>query len=222
MIGPTWLAAIFGTTIIVAALAALVRIIVAWRTRKATDVEIDIHNVVMGVSMAGMLIPTLPFVTIGPSTTAWIIAWILVAIWFAASVIRDAARRKHGARFSGHHLPHFIMSGAMVYMFAVAQRSAGSILISPMSAMPAMSSAKDLVPLPMLNLALVIFMVGYAVLVVDRLPVVAITGTGDLQIIGQRRTETESLPSPLAPRVAAATNVVMAITMGYSLTMMFV
>jgi hypothetical protein len=119
MIGPTWLAAIFGVIMLVAAVVAAVRIIAAWRAHRTTDYQIDIHNVVMGVSMAGMLIPSLLIVTTGPSTIAWLVVWILLTIWFAISVARDAAQRTHGNGFTGHHLPHLVMSAGMVYMFAV-------------------------------------------------------------------------------------------------------
>jgi len=39
MIGPTWLAAIFGVIMLVAATVAAVRIITAWRAHRATDYE---------------------------------------------------------------------------------------------------------------------------------------------------------------------------------------
>ncbi len=111
MIGPTWLAAILGVVMMVAAIVAIVRIITAVRTRTATDYEVDIHNVVMGVSMAGMLIPALLIVTPGASTAAWIVVWIVITVWFAISVIRDAIRRRSGGRFTGHHLPTWSCPG---------------------------------------------------------------------------------------------------------------
>ena len=222
MIGPTWLAAIFGVIMVVAAIAALVRIIVAWRTRTATDYEIDGHNVLMGFSMAGMLIPGLLIVTDGASTTIWLIVWILVTIWFCVSVIRDATRRTNGHRFTGHHLPHLVMSGAMIYMLSVTSVEASGSSKSMMgsSGMAAMSAGGGLVPLPTLDYAFVIFMIGYAVLVIDRLPRLSVLGTGDLQVAGHPGTA--STATPLAPTMAALTNTAMAITMGYMLTMMFV
>jgi hypothetical protein len=215
MIGPTWPAAILGAVMIVAAVAALIRIVVAWRTHKATDFEVDIHNVVMGVSMAGMLTPLLLIVTAGPSTTAWLIVWILITVWFAVSVIRDATRRAAGHRFTGHHLPHLVMSGAMIYALAA---TAGRGDAAAADGMSGMSAAGSLAPLPTLDYAFVIFMVGYAVLVIDRLPLIAIVGTGELHSFGKPAA---TVPL-LAPRIAAGTNIVMAVAMGYMLTMMFV
>jgi hypothetical protein len=219
MIGPTWLAAILGAVMLVAAVASLTRIIVAWRARRATDFEIDGHNVLMGVSMAGMLIPSLFIATVGPSTVVWITVWILVTIWFGISVARDASRHEGGRRFTGHHLPHFVMSGAMVYMFAV-MNSGGGSASGAGDGMGGMAAGGALVPLATLDYVFVIFMLGYAVLVLDRLPVLAVVGTGDLQQV-RSAARPESV-KPLAPRLAAATNIAMALTMGYMLTMMFV
>jgi hypothetical protein len=219
MIGPTWLAAIFGVIMIVAAIASLVRMVVALRTRTATDYEIDAHNVLMGIAMAGMLIPGLFIVTVGPSITVWLVVWILITIWFGISVIRDASRRTAGHRFTGHHLPHLVMSGAMIYMFAV-MGSGATGTGSSVTGMPGMSASGGLVPFPTLDYALVIFMIGYAVLVIDRLPRLSLVGTGVLQVAGHRGGAVAA--RPLAPTMAALTNIGMAITMGYMLTMMFV
>lgn len=215
MIGPTWLAALLGVVMIAAAIASAARVISALRTHRPTDYEVDIHNVVMGVAMAGMLIPPLFIVTPGASTVAWIITWIAITVWFAVSVIRDARRPRAGHRFTSHHLPHLVMSGAMIYMLAASNGGASAGSMSGMS----MGSGST-VPVPTLDYAFVLFMLAYAVIVIDRLPVIAAVGSGDLQVIG-RPTTSES-KRPLAPRLAAVTNIVMAITMGYMLTMMFV
>ena len=219
MIGPTWLAAVFGVIVLAAAVVDAVRILAAWRAHRTTDYQIDIHNVVMGVSMAGMLIPSLLIVTSGPSTVAWLVVWILLTIWFAITVARDAAQRTHANGFTRHHLPHLVMSAAMVYMFAVLLVPASDSSDSAMSGMPGMSAGGGLVPLATLDYVFVIFMVSYAVLVVDRLPAIAAAGSGDLQIVGHSDAVTTA--RPLALTTAAIINIVMAITMGYMLTMMF-
>lgn len=217
MMGPTWLAVIFGVIMLAAAVFAACRIPVAWRIGRATDYEVDGHHVLMGVSMAGMLIPELGIVTAGPSTTIWIIVWVLVTIWFAISVIRGAQRGGPGARFSGHHLPHLIMSGAMIYMLAASTSPMGVAGVSGISSMSGMGSAGDLVPWPTLDALFLIFMAGYAVLVIDRFPLLASAGTGHVGHDAPSMTR----PRFLAPRSAGLENAVMAITMGYMLTMMF-
>ena len=220
MIGPAWLAAIVGVIVLMAALVSAVRMVDARRAHRPTDYQIDLHNVVMGVSMAGMLIPSLVFVTTGPWITAWLVVWIAVTIWFAVPVARHAAQRTPGTRFTVHHLPHLVMSAAMVYAFAVMLIPANDNTDSAMSGMPGMGASHGIVPLATLDYALVLFMVGYAVLVVDRLPSIASTQSLHLVIFSHegRRNLSERL---LTPTTAAMINIVMAITMGYMLTMMF-
>jgi hypothetical protein len=215
MIGPTWLAAIFGVIMLAAAVFAAGRMLVAWRTGRVTDYEVDGHHLLMGVSMAGMLIPGLGIVTAGPSITIWTVVWVIITIWFAVSVIRGLQRGGPGGRFTGHHLPHLVMSGAMIYMLAVS--------MSPMDMTGAGTShmsmgSADLVPWPTLDALFLVFMAGYAVLVLDRIPLLALAGG--------HRTHAGTSPNDsatfLAPRSAGLENAVMAVTMGYMLTMMFV
>ncbi len=133
MIGPTWLAAIFGVIMLAAAVVALVRIIATWRSRGPTN---------------------------------------------------------------------YGVSGQ-----------------SGMSGMSAMGGSGGIVPWPTLDYALVIFMIGYAVLAIDRIPALAANGRGHLVTVGPPATGTAA--TPLAPTTAAVINIVMAITMAYMLTMMF-
>lgn len=214
MIGPTWLAAIFGVILLAASVFAAGRILVAWRTDRITDYEVDGHHFLMGVSMAGMLIPGLGIVTAGPSTTIWIIVWVLVTIWFAISVVRCARLSGPGTRFSGHHLPHFVMSAAMIYMLAASSSPTGAAAASTMSRM---GSSAGMVPWPTLDALFLVFMAAYAVLVVDRFPLLAGLGSVHRAVDGR-----SAAPAILAPRSAGLENVAMAITMGYMLTMMLV
>ncbi len=114
------------------------------------------------------------------------------------------------------------MSGAMIYMFAViaAGGTGSAASTTGMPGVSGMSSGGGLVPFPTLDYAFVVFMIGYAVLVIDRLPRLSIVGTGDFQVTGHPGASAAA--KPLAPTTAALTNIVMAITMGYMLTMMFV
>jgi hypothetical protein len=199
--GPVWLATALGAVVLLAGAAALVRLVFAWRAHRPTDAEVDVHNVLMGVSMAGVLIPQLLLAAGSAATAAWLVVWMLVTLWFIVSVGRDAARGGPGRRFAGHHVPHLVMSAAMVCMFAAGD-----------GRFPAASLAYGFV----------VFMVAYAVVVVDRLPGIAVAGVGDARMIGGAATSSSAaLPQPVAPRLAAATNVVMALTMGYMLVLLF-
>ena len=250
--GPAWLAAIFGVILLCAAAYSIGRIIYARRARKRTDYEVDASNSLMGISMAGMLLPGLGIVTPGPSTALWIGLWILAAVWFAISIILRAGRNS-SSRVRRHHLPHLIFSLAMVYMLAagvnptgsgsgVGDASAGTQTAAGTSA--GMSASGGVAPFVTLDLLFLLFMVGYSVLAVDRLPALSIAGNGP-EIATAAPTgsvapgtvapgtlaptagSTTSVLTPtvlattvFAPRLAAGTNIVMAISMGYMLTMM--
>ncbi|MDQ1544125.1 MAG: hypothetical protein QOK08_1763, partial [Actinomycetota bacterium] len=110
------------------------------------------------------------------------------------------------------------MSGAMVYMLAVT----GSAAAGPLSGGDMSGMGSGGLAFPTLDYAFVIFMVGYAVLVIDRLPRVAVVSNA--RTIEDSRLAASPVPVrvPVAPRLAEVTNIVMAIAMGYMLTMMFV
>jgi hypothetical protein len=216
MTGPAWLAVIFGAIMLAAAVYAAGRIVYAWADGRPTDYEVEVHHVLMGVSMAGMLIPGLGIVTAGPSTTIWMIVWVLVTIWFAVSVLRGARHSGPGSRFSGHHLPHLVMSAAMIYMLAASTAPMSKAALSSMSGMGA---GARLAPWPTLDALFLVFMAGYAVLAIDRLPPLAIAVAGGH--LAHDATLAERPTSFLAPRLARFENIVMALTMGYMLTMMF-
>ena len=217
MIGPTWLAWIFGVVMLAAASYAAARMVLAWSTHRATDYEVDGHHVLMGVAMAGMLIPGLGIVSTGAPATVWIIVWALVTVWFATSVTRTATDKSSASGLSGHHVPHLVMSASMVYMLAVMDAPTGTTGMADMSEMQGMSTT-GLVPWPTLDALLLVFMAGYAVLALDRLPRAAVSG--------HRTHAGQQAPIPthpvLEPRFSSMLNIVMAITMGYMLTMMLI
>ncbi len=189
MTGPVWLGTLIGGVVLFAGVGALVRLMLAWRSHRPTDAEVDVHNVLMGVSMAGVLIPQLLIATGSAATVVWLVVWVVVTLWFAVSVARDAARGGRERRFTGHHVPHLVMSAAMVYMFAV---GGGRMLVA----------IGGIVPIAALAYVFVVFMVGYAVVVVDRLPVVAVAGLGEARVPGRPATSASAGP-PAADRTPA-------------------
>jgi hypothetical protein len=197
--GPAWLGSVLGVIVLLAGFAALARLVVAWRLHRPTDAQVDVHNVLMGLSMAGLLIPQLLIASGRIATSLWLAVWIVVTLWFVLSVVRDTVRGGPGRTFAGHHVPHLVMSAAMVLMFA-----------------PVASAS-----FTALSYAFVVFMVGYVVLVVDRLPVIAIAGVGEARVIGHRPASGSAMSvRPIAPRISAATNVVLALAMGYMLVLL--
>lgn len=212
MTGPTPIATTVGVLMLLGALVALLRVIGGLRNgaRAAarTDLSIDICHGIMGLSMAGMLIPSLEIVTVGPSLWAWLVVQSLVTLWFIVSTVGEFARATGGlrARLAAlHHLPHIALSGAMVYMLVVMQVMSPQIsgMHHDGSSMSMMVSITTL-PLPTLDLLLAFFLVGYTVLLVDRLPFAA------------------ARKDVFAPRSAAGLGILMASAMSYMLVMMFV
>lgn len=211
MIGQLWVAAILGVVMLASAAVVAARIVVARRRRRPTDYEIEVHNLVMGVSMGGMLLPSLHLVAPGPSAVVWLVVWVLLTLWLAGSVVRDARGPSRTVGIARHHLPHLVMSLAMVYMLAVMLVPSTGSGAAGMSGM----GGGAVVPLPTVDYLLALFMIGYAVLVLDRLPAVAghTSGTGPEARTGSRI---------LSSHVEAVLNLVMAVAMAYMLVMMFV
>lgn len=225
MTGPAWLAGGIGLLMLASSAYAVVRIVGAWRTGKATDYSIEVCHGVMGVSMAGMLIPALGIVAPGASTWSWVAISALITAWFAVSVTRDLVSsrpERTERRRRLHHLPHLVLSGAMVYMLvAMGVMGSGSRAMrasagSSMS-MSSMGSGGILVPWATLDLLLALFMIGYAVLLVDRLPFLADHGIGEPRAIRGG----SGAAALYAPTGAAALGIAMAASMGYMLIMMF-
>lgn len=190
MSGNPAVSAVFGALMAVVAAHAAARILYAWRARRPDDWQVDGHHVLMGVSMAGMLIPSLHLTTGTAATTAvWTVVWTAVTVWFAADITRTTITAGWRAGHAGHHLPHLVMSAAMIYMLATPTGRAG---MSGVAATPWTGAAY----------ALLLFMAGYAVVTLDR---IRPSHPGDRL---------------LAPGMAAAANTAMAVTMGYALALM--
>jgi hypothetical protein len=96
------------------------RLVLSLRARARTRRDADVVHAVMGVSMAGMLAPSL---AAGP-TGMWVLIFSASTAWFGWRVVRDADRESVGTHPLGQHLPHLLMSAAMVYMLIVVAWSA--------------------------------------------------------------------------------------------------
>jgi Domain of unknown function (DUF5134) len=154
---PSWLAGLLAAVMIATAAYCAVRLAVAWRRRRPTAYDVDAAHVLMGVAMAGMLVPRLnPFGDAG-----WRVIFGGAAAWFAVRAVRQylgpraewprarrprAEWRRTGRRvYHGHYLHHVLASGAMLYMFAYAAGSAGAAPGLPMvgSSMPGMPGTAE-------------------------------------------------------------------------------
>jgi cytochrome b561 len=235
--GPSWLAWIFAGLMIVVAAYCLTRLAASWRQHRPTDHRVDGIHVLMGVAMAGMLVPRLRVFWVG----GWEVVFAISAAWFAWLAIREfRGQRTVGGR-PGHHLQHMLACGAMLYMFLAAATVAKAAADG--SGMSGMAAGAAHFPTLALVLALALF--GYVVWNADRLsslapvaaparavpvPVLARSGAGgEASFAAADGEDAPSTPEPqapagrrvpLSPRLAVCCEIAMGVTMGYMLIMM--
>lgn len=247
MAGPSWLALPLAVIMIATAIYCAGRLAAACLWRRSTEIEADSLHVVMGVAMAGMLLPRLSPLP----ATAWQGGFGAAAAWFACQAVRGRRHRDAaGSRWRHTHpVPHLVESVAMVYMLAVLPGSWPGWSSQGM-AMPAMGGrAAAGGSLLALAVILGLFMIGYVLWTADQLtalvratavatsggvrdqsgiPVSAAGPSGgmDMQdaasVTGAVSSGAAYRPSSaaLAPRLAACYKIAMGLTMGYMLIMM--
>lgn len=225
-------------TMLLVAVYCVGRLLLSFGSRRTTQRDADLVHVVMGVSMAGMLAPSL---AAGP-TDLWLLVFSGSTAWFGWRVLRAADREGVGAHAQGQHVPHLLMSGAMVYMLVVAAWS-GSLVAGHTLRMGAMRmNMAGAARWPLLTVALAVLLLGDGVFTFGRslrqaavraVPAaVASEGVGRSSMAfegGQtltqqtlspravtQRSEAEASPL-LAPRAAMVCQLVMSLVMGYML-----
>jgi len=248
MAGPSWLAVPLAVVMIATAMYCAGRLAAARLWRRFTEVEADSVHVVMGVAMAGMLLPRLSPVP----ATAWEAVFGAAAVWFACQAVRSRLRQHTTAsRWQcSHPVPHLVESAAMVYMLAVLPGSWPGWSDQGM-AMPGMGGVRAGVAgsLSALAVILALFMIGYVLWTADQLTALARAtarpasgavqgqaGTPDTAAVPIGATGMQHAPGAagavlprlihrpggpaLAPRLAACYKIAMGLTMGYMLVLM--
>ena len=161
MAGPSWLAWIFASVMIIVSGYCLTRLAASWRQHRPTDHRVDGIHVLMGVAMAGMLVPRLRVFWTG----GWEVVFAVGAAWFGWLAIREFRGRPTVGGRPGHHLQHVLACGAMLYMYlavaTVAKVAAGGSAMGGMAAGGAHFRT--------LALVLAMALLGYVVWTVDRL-----------------------------------------------------
>jgi uncharacterized protein DUF5134 len=216
MAGPSWLAAAFAAVMLVTAVYCAGRLAASRLWRRETEVDADAVHMVMGVAMAGMLLPRLSPLP----GSVWEVVFGAGAAWFAWQVARRlSAQREAGASRwrSAHPVPHLVECAAMIYMFAVAP---GSSLGGAMP-MPGMGRQGADGSVLALAVVLALFMVGYVLWTADQLTSLARAGVPAARgpATPGRPVQFEGSPA-LAPALAACSKIAMGITMGYMLLVM--
>jgi hypothetical protein len=194
---PAWIAYVLAFLMLIVSAYCASRLVVARRLHRRTNYPVDAVHTAMGVAMAGVLTGHIG------STTAWTVVFVAAAGWFGIRAAHGLRRRSIESPRVGSHVRHLVTSGAMAYML-VATPAVAAASTPTVARMPTMGASSG-VRFPTLALLLGLFMVGYTVMVMDRLS----------------RTSAEpdrAAGTPeLAPRTVACCQVAMNITMGYML-----
>jgi hypothetical protein len=125
---PIGLAYGFAALMLAVSFYCLGRLLLARRLGRRLDVAVNAAHVLMGLAMAGMLVPRWRLLPVG----LWEAVFWFMVVWFLGSSLRFVAR--HGISGTGgdhryhvtHHLVHMVMALAMLYMYAVGGAVAGS------------------------------------------------------------------------------------------------
>jgi hypothetical protein len=206
-----WLAGTFAVIMIATAAYCLTRLALSWRQRRPTDRQVDAVHVLMGVAMAGMLVPRLRLVAPG-GWEALFTAGAALFLWRTARTASSARQRAGTVRQPAHDLQHVLGCGAMVYMLAAMAGGAAS----GGAAAAAMSGAAGR---SALTLVLAVALFGCVVWNADRISSLAPVAL----LAGPAAASGPSAPSPvrgtvpLSPRLAVCCEIAMGVTMGYML-----
>src|SRR5271165_3878954 len=106
MTQPTFLG--YGLAVVMVAVSTycIGRLLAAKRWDRSNDYGVNVSHVLMGLAMAGMLVPQWNPVP----DRFWIVAFCLVAAWFLVMSVRFVA--EHGLSGSdeghGHHISHYL------------------------------------------------------------------------------------------------------------------
>ena len=230
----SWLADSLAALMLLTSAYCLSRLTLSWRHRRPTDRLVDAVHVMMGVAMAGMLVPSLRAFWVG----GWEIVFGAGVVLFVWRMISDARVRAWSGHRPGHHLQHVLHCAAMVYMLAAATAAAKQV--SGGSAMGGTGGGPAHFRTLALVLALGLF--GYVVWNADRItslaPVAALranqapgvalaaagggelpASTGGLRSAGESHAG-QRTRAPLSPRLAACCEIVLGVAMGYMLITM--
>jgi nitrite reductase/ring-hydroxylating ferredoxin subunit len=123
---PAWILEIFAAVMILVAEASAGQLVMAraWTRHGGTDADIAISRLLMGIAMAGILVPGLSALP----NAVWKVVFAVMTAWFAWRLWRENRGRGAVGAAHGRHAPHLVQSAAMLYLFAAlaAPSAAGS------------------------------------------------------------------------------------------------
>jgi Domain of unknown function (DUF5134) len=197
---PAGILGIFAAIMILVAEVSAGQLVVAraWTRRGGTDADIAVSYLLMGIAMAGILVPglsTLP-------NAVWKVVFAVMTTWFAWCLWRESRGRGAGAVAHGHYVPHLVQSAAMLYVFAALPGlsvEGSGVPVSGTGGMSGMGGASSggtpTLHASTLALIFALLLIAFTVHDLDR-P----AGVGDyFRVVGRR-----SVPAGSAPAAAAA------------------
>lgn len=212
MAGQTWLADTLAGVMLATVAYCLSRLVISWRQRRRTERQVDAVRVLMGVAMAGMLVPALRVFWAG----GWAAIFTATAGWFSWQAVREHRNRAALGRARPHHAQHVLACAAMVYMLA-AGGPAGRVAAGAGAGAGGMGGGGA--RFSTLALVFAVILLGYVVVTADRLP--ALARVGAVAVAGRGpATPGAAWGPPLSPRLAACCEIAMGVTMAYALILM--
>jgi hypothetical protein len=227
MTGLSWVADALAASMILTAGYCVSRLVLSWRYHRVTDHQVDLVHLLMGVAMAGMLVPRLRVFWSG----GWEVVFGIAVLVFSWRLISDARARIRPGHPRGHHVQHMLGCVAMIYMLAAVASAAH---VGAEGAAPGVMSGST-AHVRTLALILAVCLLGYVVWAADRIPSLArvaalpATGTPAMALASSGSGQdpaAATVPArqrqgvPLSPRLAACCEIAMGITMGYMLVVM--
>ena len=113
---PAGILGIFAAIMILVAEVSAGQLVIgrAWTRRGGTDADIAVAQLLMGIAMAGILVPGLSILP----NAVWEVVFAVMTAWFVWCLWRESRGRGAGAVAHGHYVPHLVQSAAMLYVFA--------------------------------------------------------------------------------------------------------
>jgi hypothetical protein len=224
---PSWLSYLFGVLVLLVAGYGVMLLVLSVTTQRSRGRDVDISHAFMGVSMAGMFVPTWAF---GPHGF-WELVFAVLLVWFAVRSIQSM-------QVWGVHLTHFLIHAVMsltmllMYWFPPPASSGGAMASM---AMTTMGSRLD----PGLSFVLVLVLLRSAIFTLaspykgashhgTHVVITAMSAAGGSPAAGTSGLEFErrsAAPRGVARHIASPwledlSHVVMAIAMGFMLILM--
>jgi len=206
---PAWILEIFAAVMLLVAEVSAGQLVTAraWTRRGRAGADIAVSQLLMGIAMAGILVPGLSALP----NAVWVAVFAVMTAWFAGRQWRESRGRGAAAMAHGHYAPHLVHSAALLYLFAAlaAPSAAGSGTSMPgmggMSGMTGgLSGGLPTLRAPTLALIFAVLVIAFTVLDLDRQAGAAHT-TG---------------PLLLSPAVVKGCQVAIGVTMAFILIIM--